>query len=228
MWQKLFPHIFDLYEHSDKNHPDNYFSTFSVSLQNPFAKEFFQKLENNLSILGQDAWKQLLKTTLPYVTIKDVKKKRGYYQLFNKLNEAQGYIFLRNQGYSDIHFIEEKISAPDIFAIQKNSSTLLEVKTINVSDSEIKYLETKFPGKKPRDVEHGLTKAFKDKLYSTINSARKQLLYYQPKIEHRRIGFLIIEFDTNAKLAPPNYDHLKTLVQEHSDNRVELVHSTKF
>lgn len=223
MWKESYPRLHELYSLSETSHPDNYFNHFETRLKIPLAEKNFQTLEADLEKLNPMAWNRLLKKSLRYVTIRDIKNERHYSQLFDHLNEAKGYLYLQNEGYTHIEFIDATTTAPDLFAARQNETTLLEVKTINRSSSDNFYVAQPFP-KDTRNVRHGLPEDFQNKLISTIDNARNQLLSYQPKSSHRRICCLIVIFDTDMRLAQINYDELASFISRHSDNKVEVIY----
>ena len=109
------PRLRDLYERSDKSHPDNFFTKAIPKLLNSLCQNSIMPIELVLEKLDSIAWEELLKKTLPYVTQRD--SRRGHYQMFTSLDEARGWLLLFERGYQDIRFIAEKAGkAPDLFA----------------------------------------------------------------------------------------------------------------
>ena len=120
-----FPRLLDLYEHSDKTSPKNY---FNVNYPLPLAEE-----EKRLARLDSASWQVLRDKAVRHVWFDD--PTRRYQQLWNTLDEARGYEFLADQGYERIEFIEpskkDGIRAPDLIGRNAGSAAVLEVKTIS-------------------------------------------------------------------------------------------------
>ena len=90
--------------------------------------------------MGSDDWSQFKKKAKPYVTAIDP---WGWpTQLYESFHEARGYAFLREQGYSKVHFIpeEQNQKTPDLMGTGKQGAALLEAKRIRDSDDENNYL----------------------------------------------------------------------------------------
>src|ERR1051325_5914396 len=91
-WLSHFPQLFDLYQHSDKSNPRNY---FNVEFPLPLSRE-----EERFARLDSESWKILRDKAVPYISLDD--PLRNYQQLWSTLD----YVFLANQGYERIAFIE--------------------------------------------------------------------------------------------------------------------------
>lgn len=101
-----------------------------------------ERIENILAQLDSVAWEELIKKVLPFSCDKD--KIYGWRQFYNHLNEARGYVLLKNRGYSQISFVQTSSSrhgpvskCADLVGLSPTSRAILDVKTINVSDDEI-------------------------------------------------------------------------------------------
>ncbi len=217
--------ILDLYRSGDATNPVNYFGRFEKMNESSLAREWAEGLEKELGRLTPDAWIALKNKALPYLSKRD--PHRAYSKLFEHLNEAKGYIYLQDNGYSDIAFIESNKRAPDLVARKGSEAALLEVKTINCSDDDITHLRNNStPGAErvARSVIYGLPVAFKGKLAATIADAKDQLLNYDSVSAGPRVCFLVIKFDTNLALASPNRHYLKELLSNSNDSTIEVVH----
>jgi hypothetical protein len=190
-----------------------------------FFEKIFRPWEEILGKLGSKAWEQLIEKTLDSVTKKS--PRREYAQLFNFLNEARGYALLVDRGYERISFIDCKCrrkkkqkKSPDLLGESQNSTAILEVKTINVSEKELDWKERdRF---QTRTVT-GLSDEFKKKLCLTIDHARKQLDAY-PKSVDKKIVLLLIRFDMDNILEARNYTGLQSLIEANQIDEVEVVH----
>src|SRR6266571_3991388 len=212
-----FPRLFDLYQRSKKDEPKNYFNfkeLFPIAL---LGYEAYAQTEKRLARLDAESWEKLREKALDYVTVDD--PLRRYQQLFNTLDEARGYVFLADQGYVEIEFIERKKGkqgkgqSPDLRATRNGLTAILEVKTINESDATLD------PGalwrREAVKVREDLSVAFKDKLVSTIEQARNQLNDY-PEPSDRKIVLLVVCFDIGQKTSAQSYVELESFIASQS------------
>src|SRR5207247_1070985 len=131
-----------------------------------------EPMEKRLQQLDSSAWQQLIKKCVPFVT--SCSRRRGHHQLINHLEEARGYALLVRRGYAGIGFIEcGKRGSPDLLAESEMCNAVLEVKCVNNSDEHIDWLAAWPP--QVRDVVHGLSAKFKQKLIAAVEEAREQL-----------------------------------------------------
>lgn len=223
-----FPKINSLFQGSELENPDNYFSLAIQRevLKFEFIQGFYFKLEKELAFLDETAWNQFRQKVLRYITVVD--QTRGYQQLFDCFNEVKGYIFLRSQGYKNIEFIAESKSAqtPDLMGKDVDGVALVEVKTINRSDKEIAHIKnnSKGQGMVVRDVLHALPISLTRKIESTIETASKQLLSYNIEAKiNRRIVYLYINSDVVLSLDTRNIDALKNFCHGLQSESVEIV-----
>lgn len=100
---------------------------------------------------------------------------RGWSQLFDILYQARAYNYLTRKGYSEVRFIERSrrqgIETPDLAAQSDSLPVLCEVKTLNVSETEIQYRHEGGA----RDTPMQLNEYFCRKVFSTIAKAEGQL-----------------------------------------------------
>lgn len=220
-----WPRLYNLYDQSDKSHPDNYFTNCSAARADMWSKKFFQPMEDRLQKLDAEAWEQLVKKTLDSVTTKLIR--RSWAPLYDFLNEARGYAWLADHGYKKISFIDcncldkkKQRRSPDLLGESQNSTAILEVKTINESD---KYLESRERNKFQTRTVTGLSAEFRKKLNLTIAKASAQLDAY-PKPVNRKIVFLLIRFDMDNMLEASNYTALQKLIETNQISGTEIVH----
>lgn len=141
MFRKELPRIYELRDQiKNPTSPNAYFQYFDSSCRDhPDKLQIFRARENELQELDSSAWEALKKKTCGYLTAKDAK--RGWQQLFDYLNEARGYKYLKSIGCSDIYFIPESKKTgqktPDLHGRLESIKVLCEVKTINQSDVAI-------------------------------------------------------------------------------------------
>lgn len=232
LWAEDLPRFYDIFSQSDRSNEANYFSGFDdVWRDNPLARKRYKQLENKLRQLDNIARQEFKQKILRYITIKD--NRRGYNQLFECLNELNGYLYLKSMGCKEIHFIPEKRNSqtPDLSASFGISKVLLEVKTINKSDLNIKWVRKNSEigangvrHMKAKEVRRGLDDSLKHKIKCTISKARSQLLKYSCTGVKRRIVYLVLDLDIRLALDPRNHDELAAYMRQQGDEQIEVVH----
>ena len=212
-----FPRLFDLYQHSERGNPRNY---FNVEFPLPLSEE-----EKRLARLDSESWKVLREKAVPYVSVDD--SLRRYQQLWNILDEARGYVFLADQGYEQIKFIEQDKSkrggkqSPDLIGYKTDSTAVLEVKTINESGDNLS--EDASWRIEAVTVPRNLSEALIRKIGATIEYANAQLESY-PYPTDRKIVFLVIRFDNGQKTGWHLYSELKDFIATQTKDGVEVYH----
>ncbi|MBW7864364.1 MAG: hypothetical protein H3C30_08120 [Candidatus Hydrogenedentes bacterium] len=193
---RTFPRLYELFEKSNQAHRDNYFVCCRNTLSYDLAPECYAKLENRLSLLSVSAWEALRSKALPYID----KKRDGiiWSQLFDTLNEAYGYELLLNAGYEkeDIEFIQSSRRAPDLKGSRMDESTLVEVKTINYSDREIKRPQS--PPQLIR-VNYEMPPPLITQIESTVTEAVKQLNSYCDTAQYNKIVLVLLSLDSDIQ-----------------------------
>jgi hypothetical protein len=213
------PRLRQLYDKSDKSHRDNYFMNIRPHFFEWGLPARLRQIEALLCPLDVNAWEKLLKKTLPFVTERD--RRRGYYQLFNHLNEARGWALLFDRGYTEICFIESGANkTPDFWATKSNSMALLEVKTIGQSDKDI-YSIANGP---PQVVNMGqmLPDEFKRKVARTIDIAKRQLETHAGTVDER-IVMLVVHLDSKHQTGHNEFE-LAQLISDQAVMGLEIVH----
>lgn len=178
----------------DQCSPDAYFQNFEYSLQISCDKrKAFIALEKALQGLDEQSWNELKKDVAPLLMKRD--KKRKWQSLFDRLNEAHGYNYLKYLNCTDIKFIprstKDGIQSPDIKGNLDGREVLCEVKTINVSDDELfarKNIQTRY---ETGELSDGII----NKLISDTKYARKQLHSYRCSSSTRCIVYFVIKYD---------------------------------
>ncbi len=230
-WSKDFPRLYDLYCQSDQHNKANWFADFDEVLENPLARPHFERLEGELGQLDDEAWRELKQkvSKSKYVTVRE--NLRGWRQLFSILSEVKGYLYLKSEGY-EVRFIpEEKGQTPDLYGYGRSgtSGVLMEVKTINISDCEIKWRkansEIGSDGKRhmtAKQVRTGLGDSLEKKILDTINRAMGQLKSYPCNCAQRKIVYLIINPDRLLALDSRNIYGLIAFLEKQGNNQVEI------
>jgi hypothetical protein len=215
-----FPKLFDLYQRSNKDAPKNYFNFKELFPIAYLGAQAYREIEQVLSRLDSTAWEKLSKKALAGVTADD--PTRRYHQLFNLLNEARGYAHLLDEGYTHIEFIEDLTGkSPDLFARKNNSTAILEVKTMNPSDEDIK--NESLCTNDAIQVDPKLSEKFKTRIKRNIRDAREQLECYQNSA-NRKIIFLFIYMESSQRICGESYAELKTFIADQTTKDLEIVY----
>ena len=135
----------------------------------------------------------------------------------------KGYLYLKLR-YDKIHFIPEGTSpTPDLYAVSKTSSALMEVKTINESDKELDYFDIPLKERDALRAEHAVSSKLRAKVSSAIREAEKQLLGYTAHNVNERIIYLVIRLDFQCATAATAHD-LDSFLKEQSRNGIKIKH----
>jgi hypothetical protein len=196
MIRSRFPRVLELIDLiEDRGAAGAYFREFETRVEqdSDMARVWsgreleFQKLDN-------EAWSALKASAAPYL-VKGNPNGRGWSQLISILNEARGYIYLSEMGCTKIRFIprvkKEGVETPDLIGELGAVRVLCEVKTVLISDNEIRAqcnIEV-------RPAETSLTPEFLNKLDDTLDKARNQLFAYDGGGDAIRVVFMVLNFD---------------------------------
>jgi hypothetical protein len=158
-------------------------------------EEFLLSYEKELSELDDESWSILKRESESLCVQFD--EDRGWTKLFEKLNEAKGYCFLKSKGYSKIGFItpskEGGVETPDLKGERNTSIALCEVKTKNISDDLIESIDKAAVIRSQENLSDGLKKNLK----STFKKARDQLNSYAKFSNPVKYIYLVINYDGN-------------------------------
>ena len=227
--QSQFPRFYELYQLSEQSHPDNFFTN---AFQRQFAYEpqlaemIYGPLEKALERLDKAAWLQLVAKALPWINQKHLA--RQWSQLFNHLFEAFGYEWLSKNGYTNIKFVEcsdkRAQRTPELIGKSETSTAILEVKTINRSDDEIRRLGV-FPAPVFNLGQSSLSEGFKNKFLEDIRNAKAQLEKFDEPND-KKIVLIVIRPDCEFWLRSEIYGEIEKLAaaQQTSDFEVVLYH----
>ena len=168
----VLPRVFELKDMLDNpSHPDAYFQNFEDSVNESQSKrDAFVGLERQVAILDKCAWKDLKERASVYLQTRD--GGRGWQALFNLLNEAKGFAYLRCIGCTGVRFIPRtKDKTPDLEAFRDGWRVLCEVKTINISQEEADIRQRIHHGAfVSTDVSREVSEGFLNKLTSTLGT----------------------------------------------------------
>jgi hypothetical protein len=200
MFRGELPRVYELRDQiKDQDDPNACFQDFDNSLRDrPAKKKEFDALERVVQKLEADSWGCLSKKASKYLAVKH--DKRGWHQLFDILNEARAYRYLKRIGCSDIGFIPEaKKPTPDLWATLGGQEISCEVKTINISDNEaLDRIDLNV-----KVIKGTLEQGFLDKLDKTIEAAQKQLGLWRTEASH--IIYIVPMFDEALGEYKQNY-----------------------
>jgi hypothetical protein len=187
----------------DRTHHDSYFQNFEHSIGDESAKRcFWLAREKELQRLDHEAWGFLKNEALPCLTARN---NRGHEQLISILNQARAHNFLLDSDCSDIRFIpresKKKKKTPDLEAKLEDISIICEVKTIHISKREVGARNSDACSLTLASLEPG----FFNKLTSTLNKAKAQMVSYNSTPCARHIAFIVVNFDDSLGEYKTNY-----------------------
>jgi hypothetical protein len=224
VWSEEFPHLYKIFSLSEINHPDNYFSHMDSGHRSYLATESYKNWEKRLSRLSEAAFKYLSCRAAPYVTHRDKTKHRHWSALFEILNEAKGYEFLLDEGYSTIHFIpQSKEESPDIWAQRDSGEAVLEVKTIQRSDTDLSQRQSGIVRTSVCDLPEG----FKRKILEDYEKAIRQCRSIAFPSVTRRICYFCIDLDLEVAMDRSNQNVLENFMQSIEQSDVEIIYESR-
>lgn len=156
-----------------------YFQNFERHVrESPHHVEpIYLRWEKELQGLDSNAWEFLKGEASPYLVHKD-RGGRGWQQLFDILNQARAYNRLKTLNCSSVRFIpraeKQGLRTPDLEAALGAEKVLCEVKTIGISQEEVRarnYFTV-------RSIAIRLEDGFFRKLRSDILDAKDQMDAY--------------------------------------------------
>lgn len=228
MFRSELPRIYELRDLlPDAVPPGAYFRNLGESLAEiPQKLKQFRDIERDLEGLDPEAWVSLKSELKPLLTAKH--PTRGWQALFDKLNEAKAYNYLKRAGYSGVRFIpRSKVKGqrtPDLSAGKAGAKALCEVKTINHSQVEA---DRRYNGGVGTSTDR-LEKGFFDKLSADLNSAKSQMLAYDGDVTTKRIVYVILNFDDHLHEYADRYrDQIDAYLPSHTPDGLEVVLESK-
>jgi hypothetical protein len=192
MFRSRLPRLYELKDLiADPSSPAAYFQNFEKDLRDSeHVREVYGHWERALQCLDDQAWLYLRNEALPYLMVRD--GGRGWHLLFNILNQAHAYDYLKRLGCQNLAFVPRRAQrTPDLEAWLGQSRLLCEVKTMNISDDEVRGRTTLVA----RDIAIRLSPGFFRKLSAVIEQARRQLVTYDPSHSARHIVYVSPCFD---------------------------------
>lgn len=171
-------------------HPDdNFFSDFKSSCEvNRLKQDSYLAYESALVKLDEASWIVLKEKSIQHFkNHRPGQLKTGF---FAQLNEAFAYRFLVSHGYTDIKFVlEGQTKTPDITFKTQDEIGFCEVKSLGISDEEIKLRDSNecIDG----SLYTNLSPEFIRKLEYTIQKAKNQI----GSLSGESLVYIVIEFD---------------------------------
>jgi len=197
----MFPRLRELQKRFGGDLSPNVYS-FEAQ-DNPIALKCFRDIEADLEGVDPSSWDLLKSEAGPLLTQKD--ELRGWRALFDKLNEAKGYQYLRHIGCTNVRFIPRStrrgMKTPDIEGSLGSIRVLCEVKTINISEDEVRARNNS----SVKSILTELPAGFFTKFRSTLEVARCQMEEYCPGPDVKMVVYVIINFDDILHEYVPNY-----------------------
>jgi hypothetical protein len=221
MFRTQMPRIYELKDLiDDPTSPDAYFQNFDRNLQDSpdHVRLMYLCWEKELQGLDPDAWEFLKTEASPHLTHKD-RTGRGWQALFDILNQASAYNYLKALGCSSIRFIPlAEWKTPDLEGILDSGRVLCEAKTINISQKEVRAREEFTVG----SIATRLDDRFLRVLHSDITGAKNQLDAYDATGEARHYVYIIPCFDDI--LAECKEGYFRQIDEYLSDNATPGIH----
>jgi hypothetical protein len=166
------------------------------------GEEFFIDLERTLGVPDLVSWQDFKARTARYVHQLD---EWGYpRQLFARFHEAYGYVVLKEEGCHGVKFIPEdqKKQTPDLQGRdERDGLVLMEVKTVNESDQQMRYFAAPLSELEFLEVGREIPVGLQDKLRDTIAKASEQLKSVQDPAVKRRLIYLCVRLDFHIEAA---------------------------
>lgn len=203
MYRKELSRIFELSDLiPNPPPPDAYFRNLDQSLVDiPQKLKQYRDIEKDLQGLDPVAWAFLKAELAPLLAAKD--RKRGWQPLFDKLNQAKAYNYLKDAGYLNVRFVPPSTvkgqQTPDLQA----DGALCEVKTINISDIEADRRDSGGVGTSTDQLDEG----FFRKLSSDLQKAKSQMVAYSADPNSKYIAYVIPNFDDHLHEYADRYQH---------------------
>ena len=203
MYRRELPRVFelrDLVQYSSSR--DAYFQNFEKSLSGiPPKLKQFRDIERDLQGLDAEAWAFLKSEVTPLLGARD--QKRGWQLLFDKLNQAKAYNYLKGAGYLNVRFVPPSAvsgqQTPDLQA----DGALCEVKTINISEIEADRRYSGGVGSSTDQLDEG----FFRKLSSDLRKAKAQMAAHSTDQDTKFIAYIIVNFDDSLHEYADRHQH---------------------
>ena len=224
MYRKELPRIYELRDLLPHPLPPNaFFQHLDKTLAEiPQKLRQFRELEKDLQGLDATAWSFLKSELAPLLLARDAK--RGWQYLFDKLNQAKAYNYLKSEGYWNVEFISpSRVTGertPDLGAALGLVRALCEVKTVNISDMEAGRRDTGGV----LAITNQLNVEFLNKLSFALLNAKEQMLAFDAKPATKKIAYVVVNFDDHLhEYAHRYHDQITRYISEHPIPDLDVV-----
>jgi hypothetical protein len=222
MFRSQLPRLYELKDLiNDPASPDAYFQNFDAHLMDSaHIMSIYVRWEGALQSLDTDAWECLKNEASPRLMASN-KRGRGWQGLFDILNQAHAYNYLKRIGCTGVVFVPRtKTKTPDLEGWIDGGKILCEVKTLNISDDEIQGRR----GGIVRNFAIRLEAGFFGKLRDAIAAAQHQMCVFDTLGSARHMVYVSPCFDDFLGECKEEYfrqidDHLV----EHPFDGIEIV-----
>jgi hypothetical protein len=216
-----FPRVGMLYQRSKASAPDNYFGIYDSARLYEGTERQFTTWESLLQALDAASLEVFLRKAAGRVSARS-NPDRGWGQLIESVNEVRGYMHARSLGFTTCRLLDEQAHPfPDIEAMGVAGRCLIEVKTIQESDQEIK-LRGQLQG-----AERGLPQRLKRVLRKRYSHAIDQIAGHPWACDAHRICYMIINLDLRTVLAEENKNLLREFI-EGLQSEVEINYTSQY
>jgi hypothetical protein len=190
-----FPRLFELSDLLPEPVPAGLaLPALDQTLLEPGKREYFEKREVDLQGLDEVAWAAIKEKFTRWPKAR-AHEQRILEPLYEILNEAKGYNYLKEAGCSDIHFIRvsarQNEKTPDLGAVHGDHQVLCDVKTVNRSQNEVERARTGGVATSPERVPGELVA----KIRKTAESAKAQTISYDPCGVAQKIAYFVVNYD---------------------------------
>ncbi len=223
MFRTQMPRLYELRDlKPDPTSPNVYFQNFEQHVRESphHVEQIYLRWEKELQGLDSNAWEFLKGEASPYLVHKD-RSGRGWQQLFDILNQARAYNYLRTLSCSNVRFIpraeKQGLRTPDLEAVLGPERILCEVKTVSISQEEVRA-RNDFT---VRSIAIRLEGGFFRKLRSDILDAKDQMHAYDAMGTAQRYVYINPCFDDF--LAQCKEEYFRQIDQYLSDNPIPAV-----
>jgi hypothetical protein len=227
-YRSELPRIYELADLlPDSARPDAYFRDLDERLtENPHRLQFHRELERELAGLDSVAWSFLKSEVQPLLEVKY--PQRGWEPLFDRLNQAKAYNYLKRGAYEGVKFIPTSSrpgrKTPDLEASKSGRRVLCEVKTVNPSEVEVHRRASGGVG----IVSDRLEPGFFRKLTSDLAEAKVQMTAFDARPDVRKLVYVIINFDDHShEYADRYHRQIDGYFAEHPSVDLELISDWK-
>ncbi|WP_457375050.1 hypothetical protein [Pseudomonas tolaasii] len=180
----------DLFKMVKSAHPnDQFFSTLHETLRISYqVRQIYGAYEQALSCLDERSWGVLSSKALDhYLDHREGQLKQGF---FNQLNEAFAYQFLLREGCTNVAILQEDgTRKPDIAYKYGGELRYCEVKTIGISDDEVRRISAQ--NVFDATIYQELSPGFLNKLDNDLKQAHRQIFSQG----NRGLVFVVARFD---------------------------------